>query len=528
MANEDDFDTLALPVMEVTVQEDRSLIRRQGVLPLRPGRNRIRIPGVSPILVDKSISAQAADRDDESAIEILGARIVRRRITKSSQQPEAVAELEARRRALEASQMALLYRIESLDAERKALRKLLGTSVDELVEDSGWGHVQTEAGGAALNAVQQRILAVGQEHCEAKSEQNELERKVAELRRLEAAADTLQAHATASLELEIDRGGPWEGARPFEIRVDYLVPGALWRPWHRAQLIEDDGPARVRLQCEACVWQATGEDWTDARMVFSTERPSLGLKPPTLETDRLALKKKSANVDVQTRQAQIHRAGLGADASVEHADDLPGIDDGGDPQRLVGRVRSTIMGDGRPHRVPLFEFETEADVGLLCMPELAAAVITRSEQVNAAKHPLLAGPVDLVRGSGLVGATSLLYIAPGERFELGWGPDAALRVQRDVMEQEHERKTLSSWTRKPRLVQIKLSNLDGAPRDLVVRERIAVSEIDKVEVELRRAEPPSTADGDGIVEWDVHLQGLGQHTLTLEWVLVVHDDVQGL
>ena len=527
MANEDDFDTVALPVVEVTVQEDRALVRRQGSLSLRPGRNRLRVLAVSPVLVDKSLSAEALGAVEEGRLEVLGARVQRKRITEQSQRSEAVAELETQRRALEASQMALHYRLESLEAETKALRQLLGTSVGELVEDSGWGELNTEGASGTVEAVQSRLVAVGQERCDTKAELLQLERKVAELRRLEAAADNLTARATAHLELEVELHESSDH-QTVELRVDYLVPGAMWRPWHRAQLIEDDGPARVRVQCEGCVWQATGEDWTDVRMVFSTERPSLGLRPPTLQTDRLSLKKKSATVNVQTRQAQIHRAGLGADPSVEHADDLPGIDDGGEPQSLRSHSTATIVGDGRPHRVPLFEFETEADVGLLCIPEHAKAVITRSEQVNAAKHPLLAGPVDLVRGSGLVGATSLLFVAPGERFELGWGPDAALRVKREVTELEHERKTLSSWTRKPKRVEVKLSNLDGSPRDLVVRERIAVSEIDKVEVELRRSEPTTKADTDGIVEWDVHLQGLGQHTLTLEWVLVVHDDVQGL
>jgi hypothetical protein len=140
----------------------------------------------------------------------------------------------------------------------------------------------------------------------------------------------------------------------------------------------------------------------------------------------------------------------------------------------------------------------------------------------------LAGPVDLVRRSGLVGRTSLLYVAPGERFELGWGPDNALRVTREQEQLEWERKSLSSWTRKPRRIRIKLSSLDATPRTVQVRERIAVSELDKVKVELRSASQGGAPDADGIVRWDVRLPGFGRQELVLEWDLVVHDDVQGV
>ncbi|MEX1368048.1 MAG: DUF4139 domain-containing protein, partial [Nannocystaceae bacterium] len=116
----------------------------------------------------------------------------------------------------------------------------------------------------------------------------------------------------------------------------------------------------------------------------------------------------------------------------------------------------------------------------------------------------------------------------GERFELGWGPEPGLRVTRQLELLDEERKTLRSWTRKPRRVEIKLSNLEPTPYEVVVRERIAVSEIDQVKVELEQCRPKVSPDADGIVEWTVRLGGRQHEMLVLQWSLVVHDDVQGL
>jgi uncharacterized protein (TIGR02231 family) len=268
---------------------------------------------------------------------------------------------------------------------------------------------------------------------------------------------------------------------------------------------------------------------SDVQLIFSTERPSLGVTPPSLATDTLRVRKKSATVEVESRDEKVHTAGLGSDeASKREADELPGIDDGGEAVMLRGRVKATVPGDGRPYRVPIFSFESPTETALICATELVGSVMLRSRLGNLADHPLLAGPVDLVRNSGLVGRTSLLFIAPGERFELGWGPDASLRVHRAVEELEHEKRMMSSWTRKPRKVTVKLSNLSPAKKTIEVKERIAVSEIEKVEVEVTEASQGKKPDADGFVTWSIDLAGFGREELALTWVLVVHDDVVGL
>lgn len=520
---------VTVPIVEVTVQEDRALVRREGSITAPPGRSRLRIEGVAPVLVDKSLAAEVLGEAGEegSRIEVRRVTATRWQVTEEAKRPAALQELREQLRAREAEAQALARRRNALAAEREAVEAMLRSTLEELSEDAGWGRTDPAHAHGTLDVLEERLVALGRERRELDAEHARTSNDLADLRRLEAASQTVEARSAAALELELYN--PGGSARELRLRVDYLVPGALWRPWHRARLVEDEPGARVELRCEGCVWQATGEDWDDVQLCFSTERPSLGLRPPDLHTDLLAVRKKGPAIEAQTRQQQIHTAGLGGEeGGAKSAPELPGIDDGGHAQLLRGRGRSRVKSDGRPHRVPLFDVTSPADVELRCVPELAAAVLLRSEQANASTHPLLAGPVDLVRGSGLVGRTSILYVAPGERFELGWGPDNALRVTRELEELDVERKTLSSWTRKPRRVRIKLSNLEAAPRSLQVRERIAVSELDKVKVELQSTNPNASPDDDGFVRWDIRLPGFGRHELRLEWDLIVHDDVQGV
>ncbi len=322
---------------------------------------------------------------------------------------------------------------------------------------------------------------------------------------------------TGRLQLQVHA----EAADTVRVTVRYVVAGALWRPAHVATMLPDGA---VELEAQACVWQATGEDWTAATLRFSTERPSMGTRPPQLTTDHLSLRAKSDTVQVQARDQTIATTGEGA---AEVRDEMPGVDDGGEPLSLQGDGPQTVLCSGRPHRVPLFSFVSDATAELVCRPEKVEAVVLRTVLEHRGSHPLLAGPVELRRHGGFVGRTSTLFVAAGERFELSWGPDPDLRVHRKVEFAEHKRKPLSSWTRKPRTITVTMSNLGPKPRTVELQERVMVSEIDKVEVEHGPLEG-ATIDADGILRKSIEVRGFAERSYAFEWTVMVHDDVQGM
>src|SRR5690606_15535328 len=132
--------------------------------------------------------------------------------------------------------------------------------------------------------------------------------------------------------------------------------------------------------------------------------------------------------------------------------------------------------DGRPNVIPLFSFETEAETTLVTMPEVSEAVLLRSTQRHEGKAPILAGPVELIRDSGGVGYTKTLFVAAKERFELGFGPDDAVRVTRRL-QQEPIADPVGQWTITQHTLALYLSNLSDEEKTVDVCERIPVSEI---------------------------------------------------
>ena len=68
-------------------------------------------------------------------------------------------------------------------------------------------------------------------------------------------------------------------------------------------------------------------------------------------------------------------------------------------------------------------------------PGWVAPLVTRVVRFrNDAGHALLAGPVDLVQGSGFTGRGELRFTAPGAPAELAFGSSDGYRVVRETEE----------------------------------------------------------------------------------------------
>jgi uncharacterized protein (TIGR02231 family) len=162
------------------------------------------------------------------------------------------------------------------------------------------------------------------------------------------------------------------------------------------------------------------------------------------------------------------------------------------------------------------------------MPELSCQVVLKSEQTNMATFPILAGPVDLVRSSEFVGKTSVGFIAPGETFALGWGPDAAMRVQRTTT-QKRKQDHLTKWNSVTTTTQLFLSNIGAEPKAIKTTERVPVSELEQVKVE---AITQKTTDGvqpdeNGFCTWTFTVEPYSQLKATLVYKVSAAPEVKG-
>ncbi|MEU5522778.1 DUF4139 domain-containing protein [Streptomyces sp. NPDC047860] len=512
---------IPLPVTAVTCTEDRAHIERTAVLELAAGTQRLRLGPVTALAVDRTLHAELAG-DRPAAV--LDVRIVRAWTPRPPGSGDDDSALRRRVTALDEERSALEQQRDRLGVRLDLLARLAADLLREISEGAGHGESESDRWTRELDRVDGERDAYGERLRTVEARLAGIAVELSETRQALDASEREPAELTGHIELTVHA----EAAGQAELRLSHLTPCALWRPAYRAVL---DGP-ELTLDTDAIVWQLTGEDWSDVRLTLSTARSAAATEPPRLVEDRLTLTDRSPaerrTVHVDLREEEV------ADLGPAPVLGLPGVDDGGEVRVLHSPAPVSVPADGRAHRVPLSSFTSSARSEYACSPELSPLVNQVVRFDNKSGHALLAGPVDLIGGSGFVGRGTLDFTAPGAPVDLAFGSRDDHRVLRHT-EETRETAGITQRTVVTRTVRLNVSRFSAPGEDddrvIVLRERIPVSEVSAVEVRLRReacSPVPDSVDADGIVRWDVPLAPGGRRTVTLVYDVSASSKVSGL
>lgn len=512
LATRADREVVSSEATRVTFFEDRAEVSRRASCEVPAGVSWVAITGVTVALDDPSLVASIqGDR-----ARVTAARVVRR-VREEPALPEremaAVEEaLRAARRRVAETERALsrahadAVRARSLgQAWIGAVQKVpRGGDDPAMARWRGAWDALDHAGVAGLDAVSS---------CERAAEDARLELHRAEARHA-LASRTHQRHE-AVVEVQVEA----RDAHPVEIALVYRTPCALWRPEHLGRLTAKPGGGHeLSLRTWATAWQSTGEVWANVACRFSTARPAQQAAAPLVSDDVLHLRKKSdaerRTVAVEVREQAVAVAGLQRGARA--VDEMPGVEDGGEPLWFEASRPATIPSDGSPVRVEIAEARMPCEVDRVAYPERSEAAYVRATATLSAANPLLAGPVAVARGAEVVGRAKLGFVGRGEPFELGFGVDDGLRVRRHA-EERREVTTVMGTQKIQRTVRVFVSNLGGEARRLTVIERVLVSEVKDVEVTLAPLTGAKHDARDGYVRWEVEVPARGTQEVSLAY-----------
>lgn len=516
--------TFDAPVSTVTLLEDRAQVRRIGKAQLNQGFWRIKILQVAPVISDKSLRVKFSQNYPNARIDDV--RIRRQILLKEEEKPEEIKALIREINALIKTFNNIAEDRNHLESCFNKIKTILIKGLQELPIDAVWGQIDPKTWREQISTLFKQLRDLRGEILNNYQTQENLQTQINTLVTQAEALAYPDMIDTAYIEADLTI----HQSDVYEIIFDYVVPNAIWRPWHQAHLLLKDQPT-LSFRMDGCVWQRTGEDWNNVNLVFSTARASLGTEPPLLTDEKLNVKQKSKEIKVELYEQKIQTTGLGTGATpsipeVPAIVTLPGVDDGGEVRNLRPATKVSIPSDGRPYRVPIFSFESKADINYILMPEMSSQVVFKSEQTNMANFPILAGPVDLVRTSGFVGRTTLMFIAPGEKFALGWGPDEAMRVQRTHTEKQ-ENNHLTKWRFITHTIKLFLSNIGAESRIIKTTERVPVSELDQVKIQIIADKTTNSIqpDENGFCIWNFHLEPYSQLEATLVYKVGFAPDV---
>lgn len=525
--DEDAKNAVASRITKVTVYSDRALVTREATVPLTTEPVVFRFNQLPGWVDDGSVRAAT------SAGKIVDVSVERRFLARSTD--TGFQKVEQEHKALLMRLQALDDELTILDAQKAQIESLKVFSMDKLPKDAIMRDIKVSSYEEVVDFVSRSLRDTAAARRKTLAERERLApdveasaRNVEELRRLTKLEET-----TVLVTLQ------GSAATSAKVTLTYATPGATWEPMHELRA-DSAKPDSAELTSFAVVTQTTGEDWNMAELSFSTQSSSDPERIPELEM--LALGKTEETTRTVTRtetsfsRAQqayaeqnmhwnrMNQAPSAARSEVERFEKsyssnleffeqvqnktvqiFQGLQQRGTNVHFVSQKAAVVRSDGRPIRLPIGSHSIKAQGKIIAAPEESFNAALTLQMTNSSPQPLLPGGVARYRDGAFLGMTDMDFVAQGEDFSLFFSVADQVKLTRKL-----DRKHSSLVRRARNRMQLSFittaKNLSDRSVELVIAERIPVSENGDIRVSNVELTPQGKPDAEGIVRWTVTLK----------------------
>jgi uncharacterized protein (TIGR02231 family) len=490
---------------------------------------RVDLPGGDTTLIDRDFPpgldpASLRVEGETSARVVIGAIDAR---APRPDRPATAPEIEKQIEALRDERAALDDRIAAQTA-RKGFAQRFAEQAPVAGGEKGGARPLAEW-REAFAAVAEEISAADAAIRESKLKQRDIDRALA---RLNA---QIQTNPARKMEVRIDLAA--EAAAATTLRVSYTVHGARWVPLYDARLDSGgrDRKPSLELVRRAEIVQQTGEDWTDVALSVSTVRTLKGGNAPDLrpilvryEQPRPVASGGQFRADHLAQQPAPPPAGLAYSPAASNDEKMVAVEreaavDAGGFQavfRVPGRI--SVAADEGAKSFRIAAAALSPDLLVRATPALDATAYLQASFKHGEDAPLLPGRVALYRDDIYVGRGDMPGAAKEETVRLGFGADDKVKVVRSVVRRsEGSAGIISSAKTDEREFKIAVRNGHDAPVRVVIEDRLPVSEVADVTVELLPATTPPTerdaGDRRGVLAWTFDAPPAELREIKLAW-----------
>jgi uncharacterized protein (TIGR02231 family) len=519
-----DATALSSAVRKVTVYSDRALVTREAPAKI----------GATPtVYVFKQLPGwvdESSVRASTTTGRVLDVRVTRTYLARATEQSYKKTEDEARKLADRIG--ALDDELKVLDAQSKQVEDIKAFSIDKLNKDVVAGNVGVPTYSAVVEFVGKTLRATAQARRAVAAEREKLVPEVAaSKKRLEELRGLTQLEETKVF-VTVQGASVADG----QIALSYMLPGATWEAVHDLRTGDSGDAAGVELTSFAVVTQASGEDWNNAELSFSTQSSTAASKIPRLEALTLGDSRGAVQTTEQHsasfRRAEtafkgqnrlwnerIQSSVLGSNFEETYQTNFDylqvvqsktveifqSLQQRGTTALFKAMNTTMVRADGRSVRVPIGRVQLKAKQAVVAAPEQSLNAAQTLEMQNETGQALLPGKVSLYQGGAFLGMTNIDFVADGEPFDVFLNVVDQLKITR-ALDKKHSAIVRKQRTQMQLAFIVTLENLSSKPMTLKLADRVPVSEDRDIVISGVKVAPDVKPDSKGILQWTVTLQ----------------------
>ncbi|MBW4666814.1 MAG: mucoidy inhibitor MuiA family protein [Cyanomargarita calcarea GSE-NOS-MK-12-04C] len=508
--------TVESQIVAVTVYSDTALVTRRGVVSLT-GKERELVITPLPVTIEtESVRA----RGTGVAVRLLGVSCIR--VFSSEPQEAGVALLRQQIQQRESEMSYLQAQLDGLTLQSRFLEGLREKTEEPFAQSLSRKNLSPSETLDFLNFLGSQYSEYAIASGECKTQKQELAKQ---LQALHQQLDNIQTpHPTESFNFVV--GIESAGAGEFELEVSYVVSCASWKPLYDLRVNSISNTLSLGYLAE--VTQNTGEDWLGVALTLSTAKPGLGTLPPKLAPWYIDTPEPPVYHRMRRRSQSVNQLS----ASFAEVDD-DATDESIEAENVVAEVAregsvvtfklnggGNIPNDGAPHKMTIFNDDFPCRFDYVAMPRLVSFAYLQANVKNPITGvTLLPGNTNIFRDNMFVGTTQLENIAPGQEFKLNLGIDEGLKIERELVERQVDKKLIGSNKKITYGYRVIVTNLQNQVANLKLSEQLPVSRNEQIKVRLGRSNPQIQIGEMGSLEWLLTLQPEGKQEVYYQFII---------
>ena len=373
-----------------------------------------------------------------------------------------------------------------------------------------------------LDGAATRLDRYAQRTIDAQASQRDIQRQIQDVsKKIAQLVPVEELRSVVSINVNSDASGD------AEFKVKYAIANAGWQAIYDAKLTlgDDANSQTMEVVRRANVQQSTSESWDNVALTLSTARPSSRTYAPELssyeinqieEMEYQARKLRSLkySADEEDRMGAVvamETAAPEPKARQEILNDAVVMDVGGfqATYEIPGKV--SVSNRGEIKSVVMGGDQFEVALSAYSVPRLDPAAYLIANFKLEGETTYLPGPVLLSRDDAYIGRGHMPMLAPGDDYDLSFGQDDFVIVERiETDKKEGETGLISASKTDQRNSVTTIKNLHDFPMQVKIVDRLPVSNHEDIKVRMLAGSTiPAETDEDekrGIVNWVFDLE----------------------
>lgn len=509
--------TVDTRIQEVTVYDDRALVTRRGIVQLSGNEHELVIAHLPVTLVSESVRVGGTG----SAVQLLGVRTERIYTTEAI--GHRVSELNQLISSVEDEKRLIQDELTLLNLQRNFIKTLNTQYLERLARFPNPEQMNLEEIRKLLDFVGQQYGEFSLAIAGREKQQQKLDKQLQALRQQlqQISIPHPQESFNIIISLEASEAGE------FKLEASYIVKEASWKPLYDLRFSTSSQIINISYLAE--VKQSTGEDWLDVALTLSTAKPGLGSLPPKLTPWYVDIQQPNYSLQRRMRSRAELSSMQEEMAGMPFAGMTPALEEkaiwSAEGEQLKAQIATAevhrqggvvtfavssggnIESDGTPHKTTIFNDDYPYQAEYISMPRLVSMAYLQTTITNPLTGvTLLPGNANIFRDYNFVGTTELENIAPGQEFKVNLGIDEGLKIERDLVERQVDKKLIGNNRRTTYAYRLVITNLSDRTAVLTLTEQLPVSRNELVKVRLSRSNPQIQMGDLGLLEWSLTLE----------------------